>query len=107
MPTNRRRFDRTRRHITPEAVDAWRRADFMALHVALGLKPWEASPLPYEITALGCSEDDLPLDQDCSEWDKTLPKAIALQKQLLELAGWPDCRAEADAEPDADASSRG
>src|SRR5262249_47976005 len=92
MPTNRRRFDRTRRHITPEAIAAWQRADFHALHHLLGLKPWEASPLPYEITVLGCSEDDLPLGQDCSKWDKTLPKAVALQKQFLAVAGWPHCR---------------
>jgi hypothetical protein len=48
--------------------------------------------LPREITALGISEDYLS-DVDANEarahgW----PKALALQKQLLKLAGWPNCR---------------
>ena len=94
MPTNRTPIGRKSvLKITPEAVGAWKRADFDALHRLLGLAPWEASPLPYEITALGCSEDDLPIDEDASDWDKSIPNAVALQKQFLVVAGWPDCRA--------------
>jgi hypothetical protein len=94
MPTNRTPIHRRAvRQITPEAIAAWKRADYMALHIALDLRPWQASPLPYEITALGVDQDDTP--ENCgSAWDPSMPKAIALQKQLLELAGWPDCRAE-------------
>jgi hypothetical protein len=94
MPTNRRRPDRIRQHITHEAVEAWKRADFMALHRLLSLKPWESSPLPVEITRLGVSQDDTP--ENCGpEWDASYPKAIELQRQLLQIAGWPDAaRAE-------------
>jgi hypothetical protein len=89
MPTNRRRFDRTRRHITPEAVDAWMRADYMTLHIVLDLHPWETSPLPIEITPLGVSED--LIDSDDSRYQGDL-KALKLQRELLTIAGWPDCR---------------
>lgn len=42
MPTTRRRREHGfRRRITPEAVEAFRRRDYVALHDALGLKPWE------------------------------------------------------------------
>jgi hypothetical protein len=90
MTTNRRKLDRTKRPIiTEQAVAAWKRADFMALHRALGLKLWETSPLPSEITALGCSEDELDPADHRYQYDV---KALALQKQLLSAAGWPDCR---------------
>jgi|SRR6516225_9155469 len=89
MPTNRRRFDRTRRHITPEAIDAWMRADYMALHIALDLHPWETSPLPIEITPLGVSED--LIDSDDSRYQEDM-KALKLQREFLTIAGWPDCR---------------
>jgi hypothetical protein len=89
MPTNRRRFDRTRRHITPEAIDAWMRADYMALHIVLDLHPWETSPLPIEITPLGVSED--LIDSDGSRYQEDL-KALKLQREFLTIAGWPDCR---------------
>jgi hypothetical protein len=94
MPTTRHPIGRKSvLKITPESISAWKRADFDELHCLLGLAPREASPLPYEITALGCSEDDLPLDRDISDWNKTPPKAVALQRQFLAVAGWPDCRA--------------
>jgi hypothetical protein len=51
MATNRvpiRRLSKGR--ITPEAINAWKRCDSDALHLALGLAPWEQSPLPEEIT---------------------------------------------------------
>jgi hypothetical protein len=45
MPT-KRRTPKTRDHpITPEAVAAYRAGDALALHRALNLKPWTASPL--------------------------------------------------------------
>jgi hypothetical protein len=81
-------------HISPEVIAAWKRVDFMALHRLLGLKPWESSPLPVEITRLGVSQDDTP--ENCGpEWDASYPKVIELQRQLLQIAGWPDAaRAE-------------
>jgi hypothetical protein len=93
MPTNRTPIGRKSvLKITPEAIGAWKRADFDALHRLLGLAPWEASPLPYEITALGCSENDLPVEPGSRDWEKSIPKAVALQRQFLAVASWPDCR---------------
>ena len=45
MPT-KRRVDKARRHrISPEAIAAYRAKDCNALHRALNLRPWKASPL--------------------------------------------------------------
>lgn len=45
MPV-RRRNAKTRAHrITAEAIEAFERADYVALHLALGLGPWVPSPL--------------------------------------------------------------
>ena len=57
----------------------------------LDLHPWETSPLPIEITPLGVDQDDTP-DNRGPTWEPSMQKAIALQKQLLAIAGWPDCR---------------
>jgi hypothetical protein len=68
MSTKRRIIDRERKQgITPEAVAAWMACDWDALHCALGLNIWERSPLPREISGMGCSEDDLPEDADSSD----------------------------------------
>jgi plasmid stabilization system protein ParE len=93
MSTNRRTKRRgAKPGITPEAIAAWQAADFRALHRALGLAPWEPSPLPREIIALGCSQDD-EVDADSGRcWDQALPKALAIQRKLLKVAGWPECR---------------
>jgi hypothetical protein len=46
MPTKRTPINRaTRRRISPKAVAAFKAKDEVELHRALGLKPWEASPL--------------------------------------------------------------
>jgi len=34
-----------RYQITPEAIAAYKAKDYTALHLALGLKPWEQNPL--------------------------------------------------------------
>jgi hypothetical protein len=93
MSTNRRTRHRgAKPGITPEVVAAWQAADYRALHRALGLGPWEQSPLPREIIALGCSQDD-EVDADSGRcWDQALPKVLAIQRKLLEVAGWPECR---------------
>jgi hypothetical protein len=76
------------RLITPEVIEAWRNADYMALHIALNLDPWERSPLPIEVTALGIDEDYL--DPEDRENYKSDLKALKLQKELLAIAGWPE-----------------
>jgi hypothetical protein len=85
------------RQLTLEAIAAWKAADFHALHRALGLGPADASPLPYEITALGVSDDDDFNSHRASArgdgpWKRSLKQAATWQRQLLHIAGWPDCR---------------
>lgn len=53
MPV-KRRIAKVRDHrVTPEAIAAFRAGDERGLHAALGLRPWEASPLdvvnPYPV----------------------------------------------------------
>jgi hypothetical protein len=92
MSTNRTRIRRcTKRRITPEAIAAWQACDFHALHCALGLRVWEASPLPTEITSLGVDADYV-LPPNASPWEQTRVQAAKLQRELLKAAGWPDCR---------------
>ena len=52
----------------------------MALHQALGLRPWEASPLPIEVTPLGVSEKlAASVDPKASPgWGQTYSQAIEL-----------------------------
>ena len=45
MPVKRRQPKQLQHRITPEAVAAFRAGDWMDLHHALDLKPWEASPI--------------------------------------------------------------
>ena len=90
MPSNRTPIRRkTNAHISPEVIAAWKRADFMALHRLLNLKPWQSSPLPLEITRLGVGE---ALDPEDHHYRDDL-KILALQRELLALAGWPNCEA--------------
>ena len=94
MPTNRRPLRRARKpRLSPEVIAAWQACDRRALHCALQLDPWEPSPLPSEITARGVSEDLPPNPNSGRCWDKAYPKVLALQRELLAVAGWPDCRA--------------
>jgi hypothetical protein len=44
MP-RKRRAPKLRQQISLEAVEAFRQDDWSALHFALGLQPWEVSPL--------------------------------------------------------------
>ncbi|MEQ1952483.1 hypothetical protein [Mesorhizobium sp. CN2-181] len=80
MPVKRRNPKR-RQKVTPEAVEAFRARDFAALHLALGLGPWEASPLPASITPLGVD----PADRH-SWGEETWRQAVALQARLQEAA---------------------
>ena len=71
-PLNRQ----SRMRITPAAIEAYRAGDASALHRALGLKPWEASPLRVE--------GDGSWRDDGTIWTASLPQAAALRKQLKE-----------------------
>ena len=63
-----------------------------ALRCALGLELWDPSPLPSEITAGGVSEDNPPPPKSTRLHDKSYEKVLTLQRELLAVAGWPDCR---------------
>ena len=45
MPLKRRAPKARQHRVTPEALVAFQAGDRMGLHRALGLKPWQASPL--------------------------------------------------------------
>jgi hypothetical protein len=86
MPTNRRKIDRNKGGaITPEVVASWHAADYSALHTALGLKPWQESPLPPELHGIDEATADLT-----NKWGR---QSLRLQRKLMKLCGWPnDCR---------------
>lgn len=89
MPTKRTRAPRRRQRIMPDAVAAWRVADYMALHKALNLRPWEPSPLPRRIDALGVDPRHPPEDEHRRDaWRK----AVELQGELMAVAGSPKRR---------------
>lgn len=45
MPTKRRTAKSREHRITPEALAAFKAGDSIRLHRALGLRPWQPSPL--------------------------------------------------------------
>jgi hypothetical protein len=96
MPTRRTPTRRkVRRRINAQAIEAWKRCDYQGLHLALGVAPWEQSPLPEEVTALGVSEHGGPArtDNRAELWDASWQQAIEFQRQLYEVAGPPDIEA--------------
>ena len=94
MPSKRRPLQRDRKvRLTPEIIAAWQSCDDRALSCALGLDPFgELSPLPSEIISRGVSPDAPPSPNSCRMMDKSYDKALAIQRELLAVAGWPDCR---------------
>jgi hypothetical protein len=95
MGPKRRPLRRERKmRLTPEAIAAWQSCDARALACALGLDFWgEPSPLPAEIISSGVSPDLPPYPNSVRCWDKAYDKVLALQRELFQVAGWPDCRA--------------
>ena len=78
LASNGRRFA-----ITPQAVAAFKAGRYRDLHQALGLVPWEASPLPVEATLLGIDRDEPPLWlqlEGIADWRQ----AVELQRCLIE-----------------------
>jgi len=87
MPTRRTPLRRNlRRRITPVAIAAWKAADYIGLHRALNLAPWEASPLPRRVTGLGV-DAGMAVDPN-SNW-RGVGQALELQRELLAVAGPP------------------
>ena len=81
MPASRRRAKVRRARITPEAVAAFRARDWIQLHRALGLKPWEASPLDVrpgdEAEAAG---------PGAGVYERSFPQALQLKAELEDFA---------------------
>jgi hypothetical protein len=73
VPIKRRRPKAREHAITPEALDAFARKDWLGLHRALGLRPWETSPLE----AVGAAPDAPSMI--ASSWEK----AATLRQELL------------------------
>jgi hypothetical protein len=82
MPTNRTPIARNRsgHRITPEVVAAYEARDYLALHRALSLKPWQASPLPLELTALGVDQGRAP--DEGTAFALSWPLAQQLQREI-------------------------
>jgi len=87
MPVKRRNAKARPHRITPEAVEAFRAGDYMALHHALGLAPWEASPLPASITPLGVDPNGPKQWRDGQDNIETWSQAVELQRELQAAAG--------------------
>ena len=85
MPVKRRTAKGRAHRITPEAVEAFKAGDFLALHQALGLKPWEVSPLPLNIEPLGCDQTSREGEQP-SGWFASWEQAQELQRLLMKAA---------------------
>ncbi len=75
MPIKRRVLKSKAHRITPDAVLAFESRDWLGLHRALGLKPWEPSPLDADT-------DDAPQWSRGSAWADAWPKARALREAL-------------------------
>lgn len=81
MPAKRRPLNRASKHrITPQAVEAYKARDYLALHRALGLYPWEMSPLPDD--PLGCNPNWVMPEHTINLFELSFPQALALQREL-------------------------
>jgi hypothetical protein len=52
-------------------------------------RSWSRSRQPVSVTL---TNSPCPHSPNSHAWDKSLLKAVALQRQFLVVAGWPDCR---------------
>ncbi|RWA62132.1 hypothetical protein [Mesorhizobium sp.] len=71
--------------ITPAAVEAFQANDVKALHRALGLRPWEMSPLPRDVEPLGC-DPERPPNSRTTLFDQSFEQAVVLQRALMEAS---------------------
>ncbi len=86
MPVKRRNAKARQHRITADAVEAFQAGDFMALHNALDLAPYEPSPLPESVEPLGVDPDKPPV-RDGTCWADAWPKVVELQRELQAAAG--------------------
>jgi hypothetical protein len=67
VPVKSRRPKERPHRITDAAIEAFRAGNVLALHRALGLRPWQPSPLPLSVSRLGV-DDDEPGPWSEAEW---------------------------------------
>lgn len=79
MPTKRRKIPPKRVAIPPEAIEAWRTGDDLALFAALKLPPWHVSPFDANLRHHP--------EPDGTAWSETWPRAVELRQELLKMAG--------------------
>ena len=83
MATKRTRVTRSLSHrINAAAVEAYHAGDFIALHCALNLKPWERSPLPIAECELGVDQGEPPEHEAPGPWRDSWYVARDLQAEL-------------------------
>ncbi|NCQ23693.1 MAG: hypothetical protein COW54_05975 [Rhodobacteraceae bacterium CG17_big_fil_post_rev_8_21_14_2_50_63_15] len=80
MPIKRRLAKGITHRITPEAVAAFGAGDQMALHRALGLAPWQVSPLDADTPAPPAWASHR------TAWAESWPVAHDLRQALTEAA---------------------
>ncbi len=85
MPVKLRTPKARAHRITPAAIDAYVAGDYLGLHRALGLRPWEPSPLPLAVTPLGV-DPDRPGDAGKwpvrADWDLAASLQLELRAQV-------------------------
>ena len=92
MPAKKRLVKVREHRITPEAIAAFRAGDSLALHRALGLRPWQISPL------------DVEAGEPCvypagSGGAMSWPLALELRAELLEAVPASSSEAPQDGAP--------
>ena len=87
MPIKRRNAKARAHRVTPDAIEAYVAGDYMRLHRALGLKPYQMSPLPLSVEPLGCDPDEPPTGRPGTGWEASWPLACELQADLIKAAG--------------------
>jgi hypothetical protein len=89
VPTKRTKRTPEKVGISAEAIEAWKRADFLALHRACDLLPCEPSPLPMGMHGYGVRPSGPPPYNCKAFWRRGWARAQALQRALLAIAGPP------------------
>jgi hypothetical protein len=83
MTTKRTPINRTGGHrITPQALDAFQCCDRLALHRALGLRPWQPSPLD------AVTVEPPAWAGECEAWRQSWPLARELRASLEQQKIW-------------------
>jgi hypothetical protein len=92
MASKRRKLASRQVGLSARAIEAWRIGDFHGLNRALAIRPWQASPFPTRLTALGVDQGSYPIAQSGHPaWHdlNCYGRAQELQRALIEAAGEP------------------